>query len=67
MNREDLAPGDNLLFCATGVTDGQLLRGVRFFGGGYRTQTLFMSLGRKIIRFVDTIHRDDPGTPVLFR
>ena len=67
MTREDLAPGDNMLFCATGVTDGQLLRGARFFGGGYRTQTLFMSLGRKIIRFVDTIHRDDLNTPVLFR
>ena len=67
MTREDLAPGENLLFCATGVTDGQLLRGVRFLGGGYRTQTLFMSLGRKIIRFVDTIQRDDLNTPVHFR
>lgn len=67
MTREDLAPGKNLIFCATGVTDGQLLRGVRFFGGGYRTQTLFMSMSRKIIRFVDTIQRDDPNTPVLFR
>lgn len=67
MTREDLAPGDNLIFCATGVTDGQLLKGVRFFGGGYRTQTLFMSLSRKVIRFVDTIQRDDPSTPVLFR
>lgn len=67
MTREDLAPGDNLLFCATGVTDGQLLKGVRFFGGGYRTQTLFMSLARKVIRFVDTIQRDDTSTPVLFQ
>ncbi len=67
MTREDLAPGENILFCATGVTDGQLLRGVRYFGGGFRTQTLFMSLGRKIIRFVDTIQRDDLNTPVLFR
>src|SRR5688500_562291 len=29
----DLASGDNVVFCATGVTDGALLRGVRFFGG----------------------------------
>jgi len=48
------------------VTDGQLLKGVRFFGGGTRTTTLFMSLPRKLIRFVDTIHRDKLTTPVLF-
>ena len=65
--RRDLAPGDQLLFCCTGVTDGQLLRGVRFFGGGHRSSTLFMSLNRKIIRFVDSISRDDTDTPVLFK
>ena len=41
---DDLAPGKEILFSATGVTDGQLLRGVRFFGGGHRTSTLLMSL-----------------------
>lgn len=65
--RADLAPGDNLLFCCTGVTDGQLLKGVRFFGGGHRSSTLFMSLNRKVIRFVDSIVRDEPDTPVLFK
>ncbi len=65
--REDLAPGNNLLFCCTGVTDGQLLKGVRFFGGGHRSSTLFMSLNRKIIRFVDSISRDKTDTPVLFK
>ena len=63
---EDLAPGEEILFSATGVTDGELLRGVRFFGGGSRTTTLFMSLSRKIIRFVDTIHREQVTTPVRF-
>jgi fructose-1,6-bisphosphatase class II len=63
---EELAPGDEILFSCTGVTDGELLRGVRFFGGGSRTSTLFMSLSRKIIRFVDTIHRDELTTPVRF-
>jgi fructose-1,6-bisphosphatase class II len=63
---EDLAPGDEILFSSTGVTDGELLKGVRFFGGGSRTTTLFMSLSRKIIRFVDTIHRDQVTTPVRF-
>jgi fructose-1,6-bisphosphatase class II len=63
---EDLAPGEQILFSCTGVTDGELLRGVRFFGGGYRTHTLFMSLTRREIRFVDTIHREDPTRPVYF-
>jgi fructose-1,6-bisphosphatase class II len=61
---EDLAPGDELLFSCTGVTDGELLKGVRFFGGGTRTTTLFMSLSRRIIRFVETIHRATVETEV---
>src|SRR5207248_7311028 len=35
----DLASGENVVFSATGVTDGELLRGVRFFGGGARTHS----------------------------
>jgi fructose-1,6-bisphosphatase II / sedoheptulose-1,7-bisphosphatase len=64
---EELAPGEHIIFSSTGVTDGQLLKGVRFFGGGCRTSTLFMSLAAKVIRFVDTIHRDRPNVPVQFR
>jgi fructose-1,6-bisphosphatase II len=63
---EDLAPGSQILVSCSGVTDGELLRGVRFFGGGSRTSTLFMSLSRNIIRFVDTIHREQTTTPVRF-
>lgn len=63
----DLAKGENIVFSCSGVTDGEMLRGVRFFGGGSRTDTLFMSLSSGIIRFVDTIHRENPGTPVHFR
>jgi fructose-1,6-bisphosphatase II / sedoheptulose-1,7-bisphosphatase len=64
---EELAPGERILFSATGVTDGELLKGVRYFGGGTRTSTLFMSLPLKIIRFVDTIHREKTTTPVRFQ
>lgn len=60
---EDLAPGEHIVFSATGVTDGELLKGVRFFGGGSRTSTLFMSLSRQIIRFVDTIRRESTSGP----
>src|SRR5262245_20851651 len=63
---EDLAPGEQILISCTGVTDGELLKGVRFFGGGSRTSTLFMSLSRQLIRFTDTIHRDQVTTPVRF-
>jgi len=63
---EELAPGHQILFAATGVTDGELLKGVRFFGGGFRTSTLFMSCPRQLIRFVDTIHREDGAGPVRF-
>ncbi len=64
---EELARGERILFSCTGVTDGELLRGVRFFGGGVRTSTLFMSLSSGIIRFVDTIRRESSGSPVRFR
>ena len=62
---EDLAPGEQILFSCTGVTDGELLQGVRFFGGGVRTSTLFMSLSRTMLRFVDTVHRSQPSVPVF--
>ena len=58
----ELASGDDIIFSATGVTDGDLLRGVRFFGGGIRTSSLFMSLKTNTIRFVDTIHREEGTT-----
>ena len=63
---EELAPGEQMLFSCTGVTDGELLQGVRMFGGGMRTSTLFMSLSRHMIRFVDTIHRARNDVPVHF-
>ena len=64
---EELARGKRIVFSCTGVTDGELLRGVRFFGGGVRTSTLFMSFASGIIRFVDTIRREETGSPVRFR
>ena len=55
----ELASGNDIIFCASGVTDGDLLRGVRFFGGGIRVSSLFMSLKTNTIRFVDTIYREE--------
>ena len=52
----DLAPGKKIIFAATGVTDGSLLRGVRFFGAGKRTHSVVMTTDSRNIRFVDTVH-----------
>jgi len=52
----DLASGDEITFVATGVTDGALLKGVRFFGHGTRTSSLVMQNTPHQIRFIDTIH-----------
>jgi len=53
---EDLASGDNIVFSASGVTDGDLFRGVHFFGGGARTHSLVMAYKSGTMRFVDTVH-----------
>ncbi len=64
---EDLAPGENIVFSATGVTDGDLLHGVRFFGGGARTHSLVMAYQTKQVRFVDTVHMFDRERPPAVR
>jgi fructose-1,6-bisphosphatase class II len=61
----DLAPGPEILFAATGVTDGSMLRGVRFFGHGVRTQSIIMSLRDHTVRFVDTVYLQDAPDAVL--
>jgi fructose-1,6-bisphosphatase II len=63
----DLAPGENLVFSATGVTEGDLLQGVRFFGGGARTHSLVMGYQSKQVRFVDTVHMFDRDRPPAVR
>jgi len=64
---EDLAPGENIVFAATGVTTGDLLTGVRFFGGGARTHSLVMAYQTKQVRFVDTVHMFDRDSPPRVR
>ena len=53
---EELACGETVLFAACGITNGNLMKGVRFFSGGARTQSLIISSQSKTARFVDTIH-----------
>jgi fructose-1,6-bisphosphatase class II len=63
---DDLASGQSIIFAATGVTNGTLLKGVRFFGDGVRTSSVVMQSRPHRIRFVDTIHVKD-GTDVRIR
>jgi fructose-1,6-bisphosphatase II len=53
---EELAPGENIIFAATGVTDGSLMQGVRFFGEGVRTSSVIMKMASRKVRFVEGIH-----------
>ena len=53
---EELANGENVLFAGCGITPGTLMNGVRFFNGGYRTQSLVISSQSSTARFVDTVH-----------
>jgi len=55
---QDLAPGKQIIFAATGVTDGALMKGVRFFGEGTRTSSVIMTLRTGKVRFIESIHLD---------
>lgn len=57
LSTEDLVSGDNIFFCATGITDGDLLRGVRYFGGGASTHSIVMRSKSGTVRMIDAYHR----------
>jgi fructose-1,6-bisphosphatase II len=64
---KDLASGQNIVFAATGVTEGTLMKGVRFFGDGIRTTSLVMQTHPHRIRFIDSIHvqQGKDGSPKI--
>ena len=67
-NTPELAPGKNIVFAACGVTDGNLLQGVRFTGDGVHTQSVVMNSNPARVRFVDTTHLENkPDVKVRFR
>jgi len=63
---EDLASGRDVIFAAAGVTDGALMKGVRFFGDGIRISSLIMQTTPHRIRFIDSI-QVYPGPAVKIR
>jgi fructose-1,6-bisphosphatase II len=54
---DDLVSGDDVFFAATGITDGELLRGVRYWGEGAGTQSLVMRSKSGTIRIIEAQHR----------
>src|SRR2546430_220380 len=64
---QDLAPGKKMIFACTGVTDGNLLKGVRFFGEGVRTSSMILTLDERHVRFIDSVHLEKrPDIKVRF-
>lgn len=59
LTTDDLVQGDNCFFAATGITDGELMRGVRYEHGGARTQSLVMRSRSGTVRMIDARHRID--------
>jgi fructose-1,6-bisphosphatase II len=59
LSTQDLVSGENVFFTATGVTDGDLLRGVRYSSGGAHTQSIVMRSKSGTVRMIDAYHRLD--------
>ncbi|MHA6620198.1 class II fructose-bisphosphatase [Pseudonocardia sp. DLS-67] len=57
LSTDELVRGDNVFFCATGVTDGDLLRGVRYWAGGCTTQSIVMRSKSGTVRMIEGSHR----------
>jgi fructose-1,6-bisphosphatase II len=57
LTTDDLVTGDNCFFVATGVTSGDLLRGVRYRSGGAHTHSIVMRSKSGTIRVIDSYHR----------
>ncbi len=57
LHTNDLVKGDNAFFAATGVTSGDLLKGVRYRGSGAYTQSIVMRSKSGTIRIIDSYHR----------
>jgi len=54
---DDLASGENIAFVATGITDGDLVRGVRFMGNQARTHSILIHSSTGTVRFIESVHR----------
>ena len=64
---EEFAPGKSIVFSATGITAGDLLRGVKFFKNGARTHSISMGYRGGVIRFTDSVHLWGDGARVTIQ
>ena len=59
LRTDDLVKGEDVFFAATGITDGELLKGVHYYAGGASTRSLVMRARSGTVRFIDSRHRWD--------
>jgi len=59
LTMDELVKSDDVIFAATGITEGDMLKGVRYFGNGARTHSLVMRSKTGTVRFIDAVHRFD--------
>ena len=64
---EELVGGEDVFFAATGASTGDLLKGVRFFGGGASTQSLVMRSRSGTVRWIDSVHNFERLDKVRYR
>ncbi|HEU5287959.1 MAG TPA: class II fructose-bisphosphatase [Candidatus Limnocylindria bacterium] len=64
---DELASGKDIRFVASGVTDGELLQGVRFLARGVRTHSVILDGHVGKMRMIDTHHFEDPAHPPVVR
>jgi fructose-1,6-bisphosphatase II len=57
LTSEDLCSGESIVFVATGITDGDLVRGVRFMGNQARTHSILIEGTTGTVRFIESVHR----------
>jgi fructose-1,6-bisphosphatase II len=57
LTMDDLCKGDSIVFVATGITDGDLVRGVRFMGNQARTHSILIEGTTGTVRFIESVHR----------
>lgn len=59
LTTRDLVRGENVVVAATGITSGEFLRGVEYFGGGARTHSVVMRSRSGTVRHIEATHRWD--------
>jgi fructose-1,6-bisphosphatase II len=57
LSLDDLVSGENIVFVATGITDGDLVRGVRFTGNQAKTHSIIIHSSTGTVRFIESVHR----------